>query len=21
MNDKKNGKGTYVWKNGSKYVG
>lgn len=21
MNDKKNGKGTYIWKNGSKYIG
>jgi hypothetical protein len=21
MNDKKNGKGTYIWKNGSKYTG
>lgn len=21
MNDKKNGKGTYLWKNGSKYIG
>jgi hypothetical protein len=21
MNDKKSGKGTYLWKNGSKYIG